>query len=188
MINQINFSAEGRDGVTAAGAMWHLPGSTTGEVAVKLSNKSLYAVRALLYMAYHAPLSTTTVAEIAEKEEISPGFLDQIFQTLRKAELLISQRGPKGGYMLARPMDEITLGQVVRLIEGETRDHFCREMMNRPDGQEETPGLEVAAFFWERVAGEIDAILDGYSLQDLVARGEELGLKRGDFNSFIYII
>ena len=155
---------------------------------MKLSNKSFYAVRALFWMAYHSPAGNTKVTRIAESEGISAGFLDQIFQSLRKAEILVSQRGPKGGYLLARPLDQITIGQIVRVIEGETEDHFCRDLKALCEQEEAPPGLCVTADIWKQVAGEIDQILDSFTLSDLVQRGEEVGLSRESFEGFIYII
>ncbi len=160
---------------------------------MKLSIKSLYAVRALFHMAYHAPSSTTRVAHIAEAEGISAGFLDQIFQALRKAGVVGSKRGPQGGYFLARPLDAITLGEIVRVIEGETEHGLCKAPREEAEGlpteaPPEATGLMVTEEVWREVAGQIDAILDAYTLQDLVSRGQQQGLAREDFSSFIYII
>src|SRR5687768_15247168 len=86
--------------------------------SVKLSNKGRYGVRALFDIAFHNGGRPTQIREIAERESIPPRFLEQIFQDLKKAGILGSKRGPRGGYHLARPASEIRLGDVFRALEG----------------------------------------------------------------------
>src|SRR6266511_3157361 len=87
-------------------------------VPVKLSNKGRYGVRALFDMAFHSNGEPTQIREIAEREMIPGRFLEQIFQDLKKAGLIASKRGPRGGYQLARSAAEISLGDVIRALEG----------------------------------------------------------------------
>src|SRR6478735_9898893 len=86
--------------------------------SVKLSNKGRYGVRALFDIAFYNEGRPTQVREIAEREVIPPRFLEQIFQDLKKAGLIGSKRGPRGGYHLAKPAAEISLGDVIRAHEG----------------------------------------------------------------------
>src|SRR5262245_59094258 len=85
---------------------------------VKLSQKGRYGVRALFDIAFHNDGRPTQIREIAARELIPMRFLEQIFQELKKAGLIGSKRGPRGGYHLARPAAEISLGDVVRALEG----------------------------------------------------------------------
>ena len=85
---------------------------------MKLSKKAEYAMRALLAMARAPETSTFAIQDIAASEHIPLKFLEQIFQTLKDAGLIESQRGKFGGYRLAKPAREIPIGAVVRLIDG----------------------------------------------------------------------
>src|SRR3954470_21761776 len=85
---------------------------------VKLSNKGRYAVRALFDIAFYNDGKPTQVKDIAERQNIPPRFLEQIFQDLKRAGIVGSKRGPQGGYSLARRATDIRLGDVVRALEG----------------------------------------------------------------------
>jgi Rrf2 family cysteine metabolism transcriptional repressor len=84
-----------------------------------ITSKSPYAVRALTELARRGSDTPVPIAEIAKAREIPVQFLEGLFATLRRAGLLQSQRGVKGGYLFARPAAEITVLEVVELLEGE---------------------------------------------------------------------
>lgn len=155
---------------------------------MKLSSKSLYAVRALFNMAYHGNSTPTKIDDIATSESVPPRFLEQIFQDLKRAGLVGSKRGPRGGYFLTRPARDISLCDIVVAIEGTTDLSLCRERSELPADTEQPTSVCVTARMWEEVAGRIDSILSDVTLQDLVERGEALGVRREGFNDFVYII
>ncbi len=84
---------------------------------ISITTKSPYAVAALTELA-RTPDEPVPVGEIARRREIPAQFLEQLVATLRRGGVLRSQRGVKGGYTLARPADEITVLQVVELLDG----------------------------------------------------------------------
>ena len=84
-----------------------------------ITSKSPYAVRALTELARRGSDAPVPIAEIAKARDIPVQFLEGLFATLRRAGLLQSQRGVKGGYLFARPAAEITVLEVVELLEGE---------------------------------------------------------------------
>jgi Rrf2 family cysteine metabolism transcriptional repressor len=84
-----------------------------------ITTKSPYAVRALAELARRGGSSPVPIGEIARAREIPVQFLEGLFATLRRAGILQSQRGVKGGYTFARPPGEITVLEVVELLEGE---------------------------------------------------------------------
>lgn len=88
---------------------------------ISVTAKSRYAVVGLAELA-RAPDRPTPISAIAERRQIPLQFLEQLFSTLRRDGLLISQRGAKGGYMLARPADEITVLDVVQALDGQIGD------------------------------------------------------------------
>jgi Rrf2 family protein len=84
-----------------------------------ITTKSPYAVRALAELARRGQTAPVPIGEIARAREIPVQFLEGLFATLRRAGILQSQRGVKGGYSFARPPSEITVLEVVELLEGE---------------------------------------------------------------------
>jgi Rrf2 family transcriptional regulator, cysteine metabolism repressor len=84
-----------------------------------ITTKSPYAVRALAELARRGQTTPVPIGEIARAREIPVQFLEGLFATLRRAGILQSQRGVKGGYSFARPPSEITVLEVVELLEGE---------------------------------------------------------------------
>ncbi len=155
---------------------------------MKLSSKTLYAVRALFNMAYHARTVPSKIEEIARLEEVPPRFLEQIFQDLKRAGIVGSKRGPKGGYFLMKNPREVTLAQIVCVMEGETHVSFCREQFEKHESEQGPPSLQVMAPVWESIATKIDEVLGEVSLQDLVEQGEAKGVRREGSHEFIYII
>ena len=84
---------------------------------MQISTKGKYSVRAVLDIAQNSNGSPVTLGAISKREGISLLFLEQLFQQLRKGNVVRSVRGPHGGYVLARDPAEITIGEIVRLIE-----------------------------------------------------------------------
>src|SRR5439155_11999299 len=85
---------------------------------ISITSKSPYAVRALVELYRHGDSSPVPIAELARRGEIPVQFLEQLFATLRRAGVLRSQLGVKGGYSFARPAGELTVLEVVELLDG----------------------------------------------------------------------
>ena len=85
---------------------------------ISITTKSPYALAALVELQQHGDCGPVPIAELARRREIPVQFLEQLFATLRRAGLLRSQRGVKGGYTFARPADEITVLELVELLDG----------------------------------------------------------------------
>jgi Rrf2 family transcriptional regulator, cysteine metabolism repressor len=85
---------------------------------ISITAKSPYALAALVELHLHGDCGPVPIAELARRRQIPVQFLEQLFATLRRAGLLRSQRGVKGGYTFARPADEITVLELVELLDG----------------------------------------------------------------------
>jgi len=85
---------------------------------ISITTKSPYALKALTELALAGDESPVPIGELARRREIPVQFLEQLFATLRRAGVLSSQRGVKGGYSFARPADEVTVLEVVELLDG----------------------------------------------------------------------
>jgi len=84
---------------------------------VKIPTKGRYAVSAMMDLAIHDKIKPLTIAEIAEKQNISLSYLEQLFAVLRKNNLVRGTRGPGGGYRLAQVADSITIAQIIRSVD-----------------------------------------------------------------------
>ncbi len=150
---------------------------------VKLSNKGRYGVRALFDIAFHNEGRPTQIRSIAERQGIPPRFLEQIFQDLKRAGLVTSKRGPRGGYALALPAADVKLGDVVRALEGPV-------VLTSPEdddgGDEASRAVTEEAF--ADLASRIERCLDEVSLEDLCARGESHGARRKPPRRYVYAI
>lgn len=148
---------------------------------MKLSNKGRYGVRALFDIAFHNGGGPTQIREIAERELIPARFLEQIFQDLKKAGILGSKRGPRGGYHLARDASEIKLGDVLRALEGPIVSFAA-------DDERGGKSPDATSSIFRDLATSIERCFDEVTLEDVVRRGEKLGVRRRGKERSTYVI
>lgn len=91
------------------------------EIYMKLSMKSRYGLRALIDLAINSKTEQVALNSIAERNKISPQYLEQVFASLRKAGIVKSIKGSQGGYFLSRPPQEITVSSIIEALEGDYR-------------------------------------------------------------------
>ena len=130
--------------------------------AVKVSTRGDYAARALLSLALHGDERPTSVKEIAERTNLPQPYLEQILLSVKGAGLVRSKRGVGGGYLLARPPAEITLGEIIAAVEGPQLP-----VTEHPDHCE---GHCVLQEVWIDAAEQTRHVLEQVTLDDLVAR------------------
>ena len=152
---------------------------------MKLSNKGRYGVKAIFDIAFHNHGKATQIKEIAERQGIPPRFLEQIFQDLKRAGLVGSKRGPRGGYHLARRAGEIRVGDVVRALEGPVT---LAEPSGGEPGDGDATSRAVTEEAFEDLAAQIEAVFDGRTIEDLCERGEVLGFRRRAPSKYVYVI
>src|SRR5690348_16470104 len=141
---------------------------------MRLSKRGEYGLRAMITLAESTsqgdPSVMMQIKEISQREQISPKFLEQILLTLKNAGFLHSKMGVGGGYYLARPASEITLGQIFRVLDGPVAPIKCvSQMAYEPCGcpDEKTCGLRLAM---SDVRNAIADLLDNTSLADITKR------------------
>ncbi len=148
---------------------------------MRLSKRGEYGLRAMITLAESTsqgdPPVMMQIKEISQREQISSKFLEQILLTLKNAGLLHSKMGVGGGYYLARPAGEITLGQIFRVLDGPVAPIKCVSQMayescGCPD--EETCGLRLVM---SDVRNAIADILDNTSLFDVTQRQTDIRKK-----------
>jgi Rrf2 family protein len=141
---------------------------------MKLSTKGKYGVRAVFEIARHYGNGPISIKEIAERQGISFSYLEQILHKLGKAGLIDSVRGPAGGYLLARQPSELTIGDIVRVLEGPIALSHCLE----PGESAECYQADdcVARMVWAKVGAKIEEALDSISFDDLLQRNQKEAL------------
>lgn len=131
---------------------------------MKLSTKGRYGLRALIDLALYSENETVSIQSIARRQNISDSYLEQLMRKLRSAGLIVSVRGAQGGYKLARPASEISVGDVLRALEGSLEAVTCGGEDNSCQGAD----LCVTKFVWERINSSIRDTVDSIKLSQLV--------------------
>lgn len=142
---------------------------------MQVSQKTRYALRAVFELSRRHGQGPIRIADIAQSQAIPPRFLEGILHQLKQGGLLRSLRGARGGYELARDPQEISVGDLIRLIEGPITPAPCTNEGN-PEG---CPLFDNCVFLglWKRAAEALSGVYDGTSFADLVAedqKGREL--------------
>jgi Rrf2 family cysteine metabolism transcriptional repressor len=132
-----------------------------------VSQKCQYALRALFELALRYPSdSVTTVAEISKAQNIPPRFLEQILSKIRTAGYIESRRGNQGGYVMTASPSGISVGEIIRFIEGADESIDC---LKKP-GSSHCPFRGDCSFkdLWERAKSSMSDIFDATTFQDLI--------------------
>ena len=137
---------------------------------MKVSTKGRYALRLLLDLAERTDGSYTSLKEIAERQQISKQYLEQIVSLLNTSSILRASRGKQGGYMLAKEPSSYTVGQILRLTEGSLAPVACLEdEVNLCARAGDCITLPV----WSGLDKVIAEYLDGITLQDILDQSRE---------------
>ena len=129
---------------------------------VKVSTRGDYAARALLSLALHDSNRPTSVKEIAERTNLPQPYLEQILLAVKGAGLVRSKRGVGGGYVLARPAEEISLAEILAAVDG--------PLTTLPDQHDHCEGHCVLQEVWVAVSDEMGRFLGGQTLAELANR------------------
>ncbi len=140
---------------------------------MKISTKGRYALRMLIDLAEHQGDGYIALKDVANRQEISKKYLEQIVPILNRSDLLRTNRGNQGGYMLVKSPDQYTVGEILRLTEGSFAPVSCvgdnpEECVRRTD----CPTLPV----WQGLYKVINEYLDGITLQDILDQHTELSI------------
>ncbi len=130
---------------------------------MNVSVKGEYALQAIFDLASQSGSDPVKIAEIARRQQIPQKFLELILASLKQGGFVESRRGAEGGYLLARRPESITVGEVLRFVEGR------QEERSRQRRQAETPLSDL----WERVDKSIDTVLDNATFAQLVREWAE---------------
>jgi Rrf2 family transcriptional regulator, iron-sulfur cluster assembly transcription factor len=137
---------------------------------VRLSAKAEYAVKALLDLALHAGEELRPIQDIAGRQGIPQRYLEQVLLQLKRAGFLVSRRGSAGGYRLGRPADQITVGAVLRAVEGSAAGAGGGPRSGRSPQPDDAGDL---AELWREIDLAVSGVIDRVTLDDLRRRAEE---------------
>lgn len=145
---------------------------------MKLSTKGRYGLRILLDIALHQEQGVVTLRDISRRQAISQKYLWQVINPLKAAGLLHATRGTRGGYVLAKPAEKISLRDIVTILEGPVSLVACVTMPDTCDRSDTC----VARQAWTEVEEKLRSIMGGITLKDLVQRyGEQENLRSPDY-------
>ena len=133
---------------------------------MKISTKGRYALRLMLDIALNDAKTPVRIKDIAERQQISDKYLEQIVSSLNKAGFVKSLRGPQGGYRLTKKPEEYTVGMILRFIEGSLAPVACLDdEINNCIRADRCPTL----ILWEKLYDAISEVVDNITLADLIS-------------------
>lgn len=137
---------------------------------MKISTKGKYGLRAMIDLAQYSEQEAVSISSIAQRQKISESYLEQLVAKLKKAGLVVSIRGAAGGYRLARPAAGISVGDVLRALEGDVRAVICTAQTEEGCEGEE---LCVTKYVWQRINESIEKTVDEMMIDQLVAESRK---------------
>lgn len=138
----------------------------------RLSKKTMFAIEAVLDVAFHVGDDPVRSGDITERQRIPKRYLEQVLQHLVRAGILSGKRGPRGGYRLGRDKDQITLGEVVRVV---------RKLEAETEPSDLSVGSplahEVVWPMWEKLRDDMMSQLDTITIEELCQQARAKGLR-----------
>ena len=137
---------------------------------MRISAKGEYAIKAMVDLALRAGHDLQPIQGIATRQAIPQRYLEQVLLQLKRTGFLYARRGSAGGYRLSRPADQITVGALLRAVEGPPPGLHSPRRGERGGPGEDGAGL---VELWQEIAGAVASVVDRTTLEDLRRRAEE---------------
>ncbi|MFA9423611.1 MAG: Rrf2 family transcriptional regulator [Sedimentibacter sp.] len=134
-----------------------------------LSTKGRYGLKAIFELSLNYGLGPVSLKKISEKYDISESYLEQLFAKLKKDGYIDTIRGPQGGYMLAKKPEEITVGMILRTLEGEIKTSDC--ISNEVCSRESICATRV---IFEKIENSINNVIDNITLADMYEKQKNI--------------
>lgn len=144
---------------------------------MKLTTRGRYGLRAMLDLALNYSADHISLSSIAERQGISEGYLEQLIIPLKKAGLVKGIRGAQGGYTLSKPPSNISVGEVLRVLEGPLAIVDCLTGENRCAKSEDC----ITRHIWKKISENIAALVDSITLDELIGIYRTNLLSSSDF-------
>lgn len=141
---------------------------------MRLSTRGRYGLKAMFQLALYYGEGPIALKQIADEQNLSESYLEQLFSALRKEGLIKSVRGAQGGYMLSKEPENITVGEIIRCLEGSIAPSDC---VLESDGFTCTNENKcVTKTVWMKIKDSIDNVIDGITLQDMINDNAEINI------------
>ncbi|MDP4094296.1 MAG: Rrf2 family transcriptional regulator [Bacillota bacterium] len=149
---------------------------------MKLSTKGRYGMKAMLDLAIHSNEGIVSLKSIADRQGISENYLEQLFAALKKSGIVKSTRGAQGGYELGAKPKEISVGAILRALEGSLAPVDC--VMENDASKCSRQENCVTRLIWEKIRDGINDVVDSITLDQLIEDYDKMSSK----SDFIYYI
>lgn len=133
---------------------------------MKLSTKGRYGLKAMVDLAIHSEKCCIPLNQVAQRQDLSDNYLEQLFSSLKKGGLVKSTRGAQGVYSLAKSPEHISIGEILRALEGSLAPVDCVATNEKKECEDSD--YCVTKSVWKRVNDSINHVVDSIMLQDLV--------------------
>ncbi|MBO5352874.1 MAG: RrF2 family transcriptional regulator [Lachnospiraceae bacterium] len=141
---------------------------------MKLTTKGRYGLRAVIDLAVYAKEEPVSLAEVAERQSISISYLEQLVAKLKKAGIVQSTRGAQGGYSLAKEPEEISVGEILRALEGNLSPVDCSAVAGEGETECASSDFCVTKYVWKRISDSINDTVNAIFLSELMAESEKV--------------
>ena len=141
---------------------------------MKLSTKGRYGLRAVIDLAMFSEDGAVPISSIAQRQSLSESYLEQLMAKLKKAGIVQSQRGASGGYTLAKPPYEISVGDILRALEGDLTPVDCLGVSDQTSHKCQSYDQCVTKYVWKRISDSINEAVDGIMLDTLLEESRVL--------------
>ncbi|MGB8452592.1 MAG: RrF2 family transcriptional regulator [Anaerocolumna sp.] len=145
---------------------------------MKLSTKGRYGLRAVLDLAMNGNKEAIALSQVAERQDISISYLEQLIAKLKKAGIVNSIRGAQGGYILAKNPEDISVGDILRALEGDLNPVDCAEIIGSGSSCSGAD-LCVTKYVWMRISDSINNTVDTMMLSELIEESEKIRSEHG---------
>ena len=141
---------------------------------MKLTTKGRYGLRAVIDLAMYAKTEPVSLSDVAERQNISISYLEQLVAKLKKAGIVQSTRGAQGGYALAKAPEEISVGEVLRALEGSLSPVDCSAVDGEGETECSASNFCVTKYVWKRINDSINDTVNNMFLSELLSESEKV--------------
>ena len=142
---------------------------------MKLSTKGRYGLRAFVDIAIYSEKEPVSLAEVAKRQDISISYLEQLMTKLKKAKLVESVRGASGGYVLTRKPEEISVGDVLRALEGDLSPVECATEDESCEHSCGATGHCTTRLVWKKINDSVNDTINNIFISELVNDSKQVG-------------
>ena len=143
-------------------------------ILLKLTTKGRYGLRAVIDLAMYAKNEPVSLSDVAERQNISISYLEQLIAKLKKAGIVQSTRGAQGGYALAKAPEDISVGEILRALEGSLSPVDCSAVDGEGETECSASNFCVTKYVWKRINDSINDTVNNMFLSELLGESNNV--------------